>query len=211
MTSEPSQQTMLFSVEPEQTHSLPYGTMRSMEPLSRRQDPVGSFEAADGLKRHGFSGRQRLAVYHALRAHQGSTSAELARIMDVDRYQPSRRLPELEKAGWVCRGRRRRCSVSGIDSVTWWIKRPWVQGQKATAQVPSRGDSDQGGGRHEAGPAKQTPPDMVGDAGGSITTPEERRELRQRLAAEGPPEVRRFIQGIRERDGSERPARASPA
>lgn len=91
-----------------------------MEPLSRSGDPTGSYQAAERIQLSGAAGRQRRAVYAALRLHPGRTSRELARLMDVDRYQPSRRLPELEHAGWVRRGQRRRCSIGGIVSETWW-------------------------------------------------------------------------------------------
>ncbi len=172
MPSEPSQQTMLFNGEPKQAHSLPYDHIRSMEPLSRHADPLPSYKAADGLRRSGVGGRQRLAVYHALRANQGCTSAELARIMDVDRYQPSRRLPELVRAGWVCRGTRRRCSVTHVVCETWWIVRAWAEGRKSGSPVPSR-------------TAQQAAPAPGAGEPEPVLSPEQRRELRRRLAAQG--------------------------
>ncbi len=166
MPSEPSQQTMLFNVEPKQAHSLPYDHIRSMEPLSRHADPLSSYKAADKLKRSGLGGKQRLAVYHAVRAHQGLTSAELAKVMGVDRYCPSRRLPELERGHWVCRGTRRRCSVTHVVCETWYIVRPWAEGRKSGAPVP-------------LAPAK-----AAGEPE-PVLSPEQRRELRRRLAAQG--------------------------
>lgn len=163
---------MLFTVEPKQTHSLPYDAMWSMEAASRHADSLPSYKAADRLKRSGLGGKQRLAVYHALRANQGVTSAELARIMGCDRYTPSRRLPELARVGWVCRGPRRRCSVSHIDSATWFITRAWIEGPKPSAPVPSR-------------TAQQAAPAPGAGEPVKVLTPEQRRELRRRLAAGG--------------------------
>lgn len=175
-------QPKLFETDrPRRPDRMPYKDMRGMEPLSRHTDPLPSYVAADKVKRTGIGGRQRLAVYHALRANQGSTSAELARIMDVDRYQPSRRLPELEKAGWVCRGRRRRCTVTNVECTTWFIARPWLE-KPATTK----------GGE---GPTAE----QADDAAEAATTPEQRRQIRERLAA-GDERIRRFLAGTGEGD-----------
>jgi len=136
MPAEPDRQMRLFNPDPPERTRATYEQVRDVEPLSGRQDPVGSFEAAGRMKATGLAGKQRLAVYHGLRVNQGVTSAELARDMACDRHAPARRLPELERAGWVCRGRRRRCSVTGIQSETWFIARPWLDADrhKATAE-----------------------------------------------------------------------------
>lgn len=188
MPTEPSPQTLLFAVEPQRQDSLPYPTVCRISPSSRATDPSSSDRAAERLRRSGVGGQQRLQVYHALRAHQGVTSAELSRIMECDRYLPSRRLPELARAGWVCRGARRKCSVSGIVCETWWITRPWAEGHKSGAPVPSRA-------------GQQTMPAPVVGEAGPILTPEEKHRLRDRFLTEGSPEARRFLASLRESEG----------
>lgn len=91
-----------------------------MEPLSRLTDPTSSYLAADRIRLTGVAGKQRRAVFQALRTNPGRTSAELARVMGGDRYVASRRLPELRSAGWVRNGEPRRCSISGIVCETWY-------------------------------------------------------------------------------------------
>jgi hypothetical protein len=190
MTSEPSAQMLLFDPTPKRQTALSCRDMMSMEPASRDRDPVSSNRAAEAIKQSGVGGKQRLAVYMALRQHQGCTSAELAEHMGADRYCPSRRLPELARAGWVCRGRRRRCKVSGVVCKTWWIVRGWAEGSKTTAPVPSR-------------PAGQNAP---APAAGerepvAVLTPEERRRLRERMMQSGDSLTRKFLAGVAQGGG----------
>lgn len=166
-------QPTLFNVEPRETpqsNAAPYPAMVGMEPQSRSSDPLPSYKAADQLKRSGVGGKRRLAIYLGLRQHQGATSAELARSLNLDRYEPSRRLPELRRAGWVCNGPRRRCTVSGIVSETWYITRPWIDKPRKSAPVPP------GAQPHDDGRAgeKQARP---------LTAAERRQVLRERAEA----------------------------
>jgi len=180
-------------------HAMPYGEVRTMEPLSRNHDPLPSYQAADGLKQTGIGGRQRFAVYQALRKNQGVTSAELSRIMDCDRYTPSRRLPELARAGWICRGSRRRCRVSHIACETWWIVRPWAESRKSGSLVPTRRDSERAVAQTLAG--ERDP----------ITTPDERRQLRRGLAERGDSTTQHFLASVDEQRIADKPAiRAGP-
>ena len=98
--TEPSPQGVLFSIGPRPQDPRParYETVRDMRPAARDTDASGSHAAAERLQKTGIGGKQRLAVYHALRRYPGSTSAELARYMNVDRMVPARRLVELERA-----------------------------------------------------------------------------------------------------------------
>jgi len=41
-------------------------------------------------------------------------------LMDVDRVMPARRLPDLEKLGFVKKGDIRHCAATGSQCVTWW-------------------------------------------------------------------------------------------
>lgn len=90
-------------------------------PLSRLTDPPTSVLAAKRLRSSGKWGSQKRAVFEALHQNNGSTSAELARIMAADRYLPSRRLSELVEEGLVLRGRIRKCRVNGNRCLTWWV------------------------------------------------------------------------------------------
>ena len=88
-------------------------------PLARRRDPVSSQFAAHDVRASGRLGKQAAAVLQGIREHPGLTSRELAVVMDVDRYTPSRRLPYLEGLGYVKRAQRRRCRISKKLSQTW--------------------------------------------------------------------------------------------
>lgn len=91
-------------------------------PLSARNDPHTSFVAAEELAASGKYGRQKAAVLAMLKRWNGSTSAELARRMGVDRYLTARRLPDLEREGLAVQGPARRCTVTGRACVTWFMK-----------------------------------------------------------------------------------------
>lgn len=92
-------------------------------PLSRDWDPASSFEAADKLARSGKWRKQKAAVLKSLSENEGSTSAELAVIMAVDRHLTARRLPELKNQGYVVQGSARPCWVTRRRCVTWWTRR----------------------------------------------------------------------------------------
>ena len=222
MATQPSLQMTLFDLDrPERPARASYAEMIHMQPASRGNDPSGSFVAAEQLQQSGLGGRQRRAVYMALRERQGCTSKELAAYMGVDRYTPARRLVELQRAGWVCRGRRRKCRVSGIESVTWFVTRPWIQKPRSRAQVPCRSQGHRDTGCRESVPESRSAPAKaetahrgtaaLGASGASraqarpapdITTAVERRRLRERLASAGSEHTRRFLAGLEnKRDG----------
>jgi hypothetical protein len=174
-----------------------YQAVKSMEPLSRNADPVGSFQAAERTRKTGLGSRKRLAVYHALRRYQGTTSAELAKAAGLDRYDVARRLPELERAGWIVRGRRRRCAVTGCDCVTWYVTRRWIDATDGTRRaVPCERPTEAATARTEPrssstqGPGPAPVPD-------DVLTTAERRALRERLAAEGDERTKNFLRGLR--------------
>jgi len=89
--------------------------------LSHRGDPQTSHEAAEALKLSDRLGAQPRAVLAALRECDGSTHAELGRVMGCDWLVAARRLPELERAGLVRKGEPRICTIKGSRCVTWWI------------------------------------------------------------------------------------------
>jgi len=89
-------------------------------PLFRKTDPPSSRVAAQAVKDSGAFSRQKDAVRAALLAHPGSTSAELAHAMGVDRYMTARRLPDLEEIGLAFRGPARMCLVNKGLAITWY-------------------------------------------------------------------------------------------
>lgn len=192
MPTEPDPQMRLFNTAPRGQGPASYEAMMNIEPHARNSDSVGSFEAAERLHRTALSGRQRLAVYHALRDHQGATSKELAEFMGVDRHTPARRLKELEDAGWVRRGRQRKCRVSGVESLTWYIVRPWIDKPDRRAHEdrrPSPLDCSDEAPKDEASRLDRKPSERPA----RVTTPEDRRRLREKLAATADERTRRFL------------------
>lgn len=194
MPSEPDPQMRLFNTAPRGQGPASYEAMMNMEPHARNSDPASSFEAAERLHKTGLGGKQRLAVYHALREHQGATSKELAEFMDVDRYTPARRLKELEDAGWVCRGLRRKCRISGIESVTWWIVRPWID--QPDRRVPEDRKPDADDAPDGATPRLRSGQSSDAERPARVTTPDERRRLREKLAATADERTRRFLNEV---------------
>lgn len=86
---------------------------------ARRTDPVSSHLAANVIEATGTAHSQRERVLEAVHDFRRHTSAELARLAEMDRYQVARRLPELAAAQLVRRSTVRRCEVSGRPAVTW--------------------------------------------------------------------------------------------
>jgi hypothetical protein len=89
--------------------------------LARGSDPLSSKEASLWFRRSGRLARQQRQVYRALCDHPGSTARELALLLGLaDVNIPARRLPTLEDRGFVRRGPRRRCQVTGMEHVGTW-------------------------------------------------------------------------------------------
>lgn len=198
MPSEPDPQMRLFNTTPRGQGPASYKAMMNMEPHARNSDPAGSFEAAERLHKTGLGGKQRMAVYHALRQHQGATSKELAEFMGVDRYTPARRLTELEQVGWVCRGRQRKCRVSGVESLTWWIVRRWIDKPDSGAREDGRLVAGKGPEQTQKDAACR-PDHNASERPSRVTTPDERRRLREKLAATTDERTRRFLAGLSNR------------
>jgi hypothetical protein len=77
-------------------------------PNARRTDPRSSRMTYDEITAEGIRGKQAKRVYLALCDHEGRvksrkgvTSKDLAEEYDLDRYMVARRLPDLERAGFV--------------------------------------------------------------------------------------------------------------
>lgn len=87
-------------------------------PRARGADPGTSHEAASAILRSGELGRQQMIVLDAVRRWPGLASIELAGLLNLDRYQVARRLPELESAGLVSKGEPHRTGKR--QGVSWW-------------------------------------------------------------------------------------------
>lgn len=91
---------------------------------SAKADPATSAQAAAALVRSGAHGAQCQQVLEALRqmvrTHgMAVTSAELARVSDLDRHMVAKRLSDLRRAGLVEQGPARLCAVGRRNAVTW--------------------------------------------------------------------------------------------
>lgn len=82
-------------------------------PASRATDPETSHQAELQFTESGERSKQQSEVYQMVRRNQGCTSKEIAQREGVDRYMVAKRLPELEKAGYVFRGQARPCQAAG--------------------------------------------------------------------------------------------------
>lgn len=85
-------------------------------PRARRTDPLSSHAAADKAERDGTIGRQAREALRLVREFPGRTSKELSRLSGMDRYALARRLPELERHGYVKR------TEEGAKEVQWWAR-----------------------------------------------------------------------------------------
>lgn len=89
--------------------------------IARDRDPVTSKLAAEQITASGERARQQNQCLGAVKQWPGRTSAELARCMGTDRFMPARRLSELREQGLIENGLPVRCTVTGKQSLTWWI------------------------------------------------------------------------------------------
>ena len=87
--------------------------------VARHDGPETSHRAAQRLTKSHALRTQREIVLAALIRNPGSTAAEIAELTGMKRHDPSRRLPEMRKAGLVTNGRERVCRITGAESLTW--------------------------------------------------------------------------------------------
>ena len=91
-------------------------------PASRRESPYSSIKAEDELTTSGKLKSKRRAVYEALKRYSNVTARELSQMSGLDHPTVHKRLPELEKLGFVVRGEYRPCHITGKTCTTWYIK-----------------------------------------------------------------------------------------
>lgn len=98
-------------------------------PMARTTDPATSHIAA---ARHAMSelSERRRQVFDLVERYPNRTSGELGRLMYQDHPKlgirtasasPHKRLPELEKLGFIERGDRRQCEDSGYQAHIWRV------------------------------------------------------------------------------------------
>jgi len=146
-------------------------------PLSRRRDPSTSGQASTWLRGSGRLARQERLVYAGLRLHPGSTSRELAAVLDcADPNVPARRLAGLADRGLVRRGPKRACRVSRMLCQVWYVNAP-------KQQIGTLAGGQQEGsrlGRRDASP-------LV------TLSPGDRRQELERMAASGDPAAKGLL------------------
>jgi hypothetical protein len=93
-------------------------------PIAASADPWTSKAAGRQLTKSGRRDSQKGMVLECLRKYPlGVTSAELALFESLNRYLVARRLPDLERDGYVQRLEAARCTVSGKFAVCWRVRR----------------------------------------------------------------------------------------
>jgi hypothetical protein len=93
--------------------------MNIRTPSARGTDPESSHLAAERITQSGKRSSQQDEAVRLVTSYPGHTAAELAEFSRLDRYQLSRRLPEIERIH-VHKGSMRECRILGSQCVTWW-------------------------------------------------------------------------------------------
>ena len=88
-------------------------------PNSRTTDPITSHIAGEAITQSGKRFNQQAEALRLVSSYPGHTAAELAEFSRLDRYQLSRRLPELEHIR-IKKGDMRLCRILDSQCVTWW-------------------------------------------------------------------------------------------
>lgn len=99
---------------------LPEQSWAPVAHLYRGTDPATSGQAAARVASSGSRDDHIGRVIHAVRAHPGRTSAEIAQITGLERHEAARRTADAEHLGRIRKGTPRICSVGGTRAVTWW-------------------------------------------------------------------------------------------
>lgn len=89
-------------------------------PLAHRADPITSYSAGDRAVKSGRLRGQMKLVLMGVQRWPGKTSAELAILIGLNRYDTARRLPALQHRGLVRKGSPRLCTACKNECVTWF-------------------------------------------------------------------------------------------
>ena len=88
-------------------------------PVARRSDPAPSHVAGKQVTESGRREGQAMGVLALVKKYPCSTARELASKSDFTVHIIGRRLPELEKAGYIVRRNVRECSLGKRPATTW--------------------------------------------------------------------------------------------
>ena len=115
-----------------------------METLTDQIDLPPSQAVAADAESGGRAASQRHLCLLEVWKQPGRTAAEIARTACLKRHIPSRRLPELRRAGRVRNGVERACSVTGHSSLT-WLPTCEIDGRPSPANehCDAKGESDE--------------------------------------------------------------------
>lgn len=101
-------------------------------PRARREDHVGSHDAAAKVEDRGSAKAAAALLLDAVRKNPGLTTAELCRVIGMDTHTAGRRLPELASdkvrairkvafsTAEIPTNNTTRCAVSGVRAFRWW-------------------------------------------------------------------------------------------
>lgn len=88
-------------------------------PIARTNDPETSHMAAEKVTANGTRASQQKQCLQGVIDYPNHTSAELARMLGLDRHTVARRLPELEPEYIKRNKEKRKCDVTGQAALTW--------------------------------------------------------------------------------------------
>ena len=87
--------------------------------LARNSDPVSSHDAADKVRESGRLENQQKMVLDAVKRWPGSTAKELDGRL-FGQVESHKRLASLCDQGYIVKGARRKCRVTGMQVLTYW-------------------------------------------------------------------------------------------
>jgi hypothetical protein len=98
-------------------------------PVSRRDNPLTSFEAEASINERGSRQTQSQRILAAVTLAEGQVAGEIGEATGYGMHITSRRLADLKNVGIIRQGQPRFYAGSGRRQVTWWLIREPVQGE----------------------------------------------------------------------------------
>jgi len=90
-------------------------------PATRKTHPETSTLAEKEITKNGNRKKHCEMILEALKWNNGSTSAELAQYLPLDKEQVHKRMSDLADNEHITRGPKRTCEVKKSLCCTWWI------------------------------------------------------------------------------------------
>ena len=100
-----------------------------LAPVSRRDNPVTSFEAEAVINADGTRQTQCRYILDTVTATEGQVAGEIGEATGYGMHITSRRLADLKNLGMIRQGLPRKWDGSGRRQVTWWPIVEPVQGE----------------------------------------------------------------------------------